>query len=442
MNVVMKVGTAQLEITPQPGIELAGFAVRPQPSTDVLDGLYVRALYLENGKEQLLWLYADLLAVNQALADAIRARVERETGLASSRVLVSTTHTHSGPATFDQNGTGRTDPEYVMGLAEQFQKAAVAALANTESCALVTAEGVCRLGLDRRKRASAHVDPRVGSLGWRRPDGTFKAVFLTYSMHPVCLRDSYISADWPGAAGRALSQSLPGEPMTIVATGACGNINPPKVGVMPNQTYEWGRAVAECVREKLLQAQPDTVLSGQDVISIGTAAVDLPIDPWGVCEIEKYAAGCFADPGGRAEFGDKFEQAVQSWRSSMVEFCRRGEPPYTRAILGLVSLGKTTILTVNAEVFSRFSDLVGPHPACSVYTVGCTNGMLGYLPTKEAYDEGAYEVSWSALFYNMPRIRKGGFELLAERARQLLDSASSLGRRLPLIHNQPSCLGA
>ncbi|HNV00330.1 MAG: hypothetical protein KA191_00385 [Verrucomicrobia bacterium] len=36
----MLVGTAQLDITPEPGIELAEFAVRLQPATAVLDSLH------------------------------------------------------------------------------------------------------------------------------------------------------------------------------------------------------------------------------------------------------------------------------------------------------------------------------------------------------------------------------------------------------------------
>ena len=64
----MIVGTSQIGITPQPGIELAGFAIRPQPSTSVLDRLSVRGLYLEDGPERLLWLHADLIALELLLS--------------------------------------------------------------------------------------------------------------------------------------------------------------------------------------------------------------------------------------------------------------------------------------------------------------------------------------------------------------------------------------
>ena len=48
----MKAGAAQLDIPLPSGLELAGFAKRSQPSTGVLDPMFVRALYLEDGAER------------------------------------------------------------------------------------------------------------------------------------------------------------------------------------------------------------------------------------------------------------------------------------------------------------------------------------------------------------------------------------------------------
>jgi neutral ceramidase len=440
MKVVLNVGTGQVEITPWPGIELAGFAKRPQPSTEVLDPLFVRALYLENGTESLLWLHADLLAIDQELADRIRGRVQTDLNISSSHVLVSASHTHSGPATFDQNGVGRKDPDYVRWLEKQFQKVAALALVETEPCTLVVSEGICDLGLDRRKRASAHTDKRVLALGWKRAQGSFKAVLVNYSMHPVGLRDSWISADWPGSTARNLSECLPGRPLAIVTTGACGNVNPPQVGATPAQVFLWGEVIANCVVDKLLQAKPETVSPDQLPLRVFTANLDLPLEPWGVAEIEENAALSLADADGHAEFGDKYTHAVEAWRSTMIQRCERRERHFTQAVLGVVCLGRTTLLTLNAEVFSKFTELAGEGFTSSLYTIGCTNGIIGYLPPEEAYDEGAYEVLWSMFFYNMPRPRRGGFELLAKNVRDLL--ASSVPLTPALIRNQPNCLNA
>lgn len=416
----MKVGTAQVDITPQPGIDLAGFALRPQPSTSVLDPLWVRALYLEDGPERFLWLHADLLALEQPLADRSRRWVGAELGIPLSRVLVSTTHTHSAPATIRLTGCGEVDAAYVTWLEKQCRRAVRSALHDTEPCQLVAAQGRCSLGVDRRDFASAHIDPRVGALGWRRHDGSFKAVFLNYAMHPVCLRDHQVSGDWPGEAARVLSDALPGRPVALVSPGACANIDPPAVGVTPQQMSRWGRQVAESVLEGLLAARHGTPLPEEGSLKMTATTVMLPLETWNADQVEKYAGSCLAAPAGPREFGDSFRLAVETWRATMIERLRRCEPPYVRVELGMVSFVQAAILTVNAEMFSRFTELAGSDANCPVYTVSCANGMIGYVPSAEAYDEGAYEVSWAMLFYNMPRPRKGGLELLARHARRLI----------------------
>ena len=99
---------------------------------------------------------------------------------------------------------------------------------------------------------------------------------------------------------------------------------------------------------------------------------------------------------------------------------RRGDSSDVNAELAVVALGPVVFVTVNAEVFSRFNELIATDDGRRVYAIGCTNGMLGYLPTSAAYDEGGYEIQWSMLFYNRVRPKPGSLELLAEHARRLV----------------------
>lgn len=60
-EIYLKVGASQLDITPEPGVELSGFAARIQPSIGVLDPLFAKALYLGDGGERVLWIHCDLV---------------------------------------------------------------------------------------------------------------------------------------------------------------------------------------------------------------------------------------------------------------------------------------------------------------------------------------------------------------------------------------------
>jgi hypothetical protein len=431
----VKVGVAQVEITPVPGLQLAGFAVRPQPSIAILDPLWIRALYLECHSERFLWLHADLLALKQSLVDRLRSEIEEELGIPRRSILLSTTHTHSAPATIQLTRCGEMDEQYVSWVEEQFRRAARLALLEQEDCNLVLAEGNCDLGIDRRDFASAHTDPRVGALAWRRSGGSFKAVVLNYAMHPVCLRGNEVSGDWPGEASRILSTGLPGSPVAFVTPGACANIDPPAVGVEPGEMIRWGRQIAESVLANLIKTPLQMELEQRVVLRTETITVALPTEQWNEREIENYAASCLADPAGFREFGENFGAAVETWRKTMIERLHRGEPPFIQAELGLVWFGVAAVITVNAEVFSQFTSLAGANASCPVYTVSCANGMLGYIPAARAYDEGAYEVSWAMLFYNMPRPEKSAFELLAAHGRRLIAEVKShaeTGQRPPV----------
>ena len=464
----MRVGTAQIEITPQPGIELSGFQVRPQPSTEVLDPLWMRALYLDDGAEKCLWLHTDLGALEQRFADQLRRRIAMDSGLPFARILLVATHTHSGPAVAAPPGgdaadrtavaaeaksAGRTlkfdggmvEPVYVTWLEAQIRRGARLALDAPEPCRLVAVEGRCELAVDRCVPACRHpgdrpnpvhtgkprghccasalqymtiMDPRVGCWAFRRGDGSFSAVLLCYSMHPACLCSSQISADWPGETARVVSEALPGRPVVVVSTGACGDMNPPRVGTTPDEMRQVGRQVAQSVLSSLLARPAGAPHEPEMPLRFRSTEVSLPCAEANVEQVEEHAGRYLAKPAFR-----HLEPAVRAWRENLLGMFRCGGSPGIGAKLAVLAFGPTVMIAVNAEIFARFNTLVGASRRFSVFTAGCANGMIGYVAPAQAYEEGGYyEVERSAFSYNLPRLRKGGFELLAQQACHLLDA--------------------
>jgi hypothetical protein len=150
------------------------------------------------------------------------------------------------------------------------------------------------------------------------------------------------------------------------------------------------------------------------------------LESWSKAGIETYAAECLADASGHREFGAQFPRAVEIWRANMLQQFQRNGTSDIQVVVGVLSLDRITVLTVNAEIFSGFTELVNLEADGPVYTVGCANGMIGYMPSAEAYLANGYEVSWSMFFYNKPRLRKGGLELLAQHARKLIGQRPTL----------------
>ena len=407
-----------MEITPKVGGELSGFAARMQPSVGVLDPLYARALYVEAGNERVLWLHLDLIGLGRATVEELRRCVHARFGRAEDRlmdrVMISTTHTHAGPPTVVLHEAGTYDPAYVHALAGQLQDAAAGAVECAAEIALACVEGRCDLAVDRRRRPSAHTDPRVAAVGFRRPDGSFAAVLVNYAMHAVALgpTNRCISADWPGRTAATLAHELPGDPVVLVTNGACGNLNPPFENVSVEQLDAWGTQVASAVSSELRAAPP----IASPLLRVDSRLVELPLDVLSVEQIEACAERSLENLAGVSEWGDKFRRAIGAWRRNMVESVQSGVGDSTEMELFAVRLADRVFTGVNAEVFSTFTGMLRNRTGANVYTVGYANGLIGYLPTEAAYDEGGYEVEMAHLFYNRFRPRRGGLERLAEHA--------------------------
>jgi hypothetical protein len=80
------------------------------------------------------------------------------------------------------------------------------------------------------------------------------------------------------------------------------------------------------------------------------------------------------------------------------------------------------LLAISGELFSRFTATLRDRIAKPLFVVGYANAAFGYIATREAYEEGGYEVDQAHFFYNSFRAKPGGLEMLADRATSLFTS--------------------
>ncbi|OGD18863.1 MAG: hypothetical protein A2W03_04260 [Candidatus Aminicenantes bacterium RBG_16_63_16] len=95
-------GTATRDISPTEPAFLAGYPHEPRLSTGVHDPLLASALYLADGKTALLLIGLDILFISQRSTAFCRDAISRATGIPAGNILISASHTHSGPVTSDQ----------------------------------------------------------------------------------------------------------------------------------------------------------------------------------------------------------------------------------------------------------------------------------------------------------------------------------------------------
>jgi hypothetical protein len=413
------IGASQIDITPAPGVELSGFAARVQPSTGVLDPLFAKTIHLAWGETELLWVHCDLIGFDRTIVEEFRGWALREYGLNQEQVLLTATHTHAGPGTIHLREAGEFDAGYVKFLLGQLRAGARQAMAGRESCQLVAVESQLELAVDRRKTASAHTDPRVMALGFRRADSSFAAVVLNYPIHPVALGpdNRLISADLPGQAALALGRQLPGNPVVLVTNGACGNLNPPARNVSPAQMRQWGGRIASAVGGLLLESPPQELTKFDLVRSI----IPVPLEVLDASGINQAAQRALQSPAPLALWGEKYRRVVEHWRQTLLKTGEAEGSGHHRVELFGIRLNELMLVGVNAEVFSGFTDMLRRNSGKKIYLLGYANGDVGYLPIRAAYAEGGYEVEEAHLFYGGFRAQPGGLERLALAATELLE---------------------
>ncbi|MFM8357648.1 MAG: hypothetical protein ACKOET_03740, partial [Verrucomicrobiota bacterium] len=90
----LEAGAAKVNITPPLGIEING-GTTPALATEVHDELQARALVLADGSHRLAFVVLDNCLIDRALLDQAKALIFHHTGIASNRVCLAATHTHS-----------------------------------------------------------------------------------------------------------------------------------------------------------------------------------------------------------------------------------------------------------------------------------------------------------------------------------------------------------
>jgi hypothetical protein len=420
----MKCACARADITPAPGVELSGFVARRQPSTGVHDPLTGYALYLQDGDSRLLWLHADVVAFERSDVWRLKTALQEKHGLAPLEVLVTATHTHSGPAVVDLLRCGAYDAAEAASVLGILEGMAAQAISHPEPVEAVFAEGSSGLAIHRRPSENPHIDPRLPVLGFRRADGTFAAVLALYAMHNVAMggENTLICADVAGRAARMLSQSVPGAPPVLWLNGACGDLNPPSVGPDFAQMEAWGDALAATARAALEAAAPmnDTTLRAA-ATSLVLAPEPLTADTVDAIAAEQKRRAVPPTSPAHAWIIEACHAAMDGWRAVVTS-----EDPATRercsvpVDVQVLSIGEVVFAAIGGEVFSILNDDLRARTGRNVYVVGYANGDGGYLCPERVYDEGGYEPDGAFIFYGTNPIPRGAYERVRDAATELI----------------------
>ena len=420
----LQAGAATSNITPWLGVAMPG-SFRPRYGEDVHDELLAKALVIDNGAVRIAMVTCDLIAIPEAIANAVKARIKELCGISPECVMVNATHTHSGAGVSNLLGVGE-DEGYTTWLPLKVADAVELAVKRMQPARAGFAsvmedrisfyrrwlmkDGTVRMnpGFNNpdRVRPMGEIDPELAMMYVEGVDGTPISVVASFSLHYVGTGGvGQVSADYFGQFFNLMRHYLGGNCVPILWNAASGQINNNDYSgerIWQDRGYTRARRMANVLAghvlteiqlmdldEKLaLEAVTGTLEFSRKVIT----ETDLDIAEQILAGGYEYEEGPFSWVVGQPVPKDRVDvYARQCQRLAVL-------PEQMTAPVQAIRLGDAAILALPGEIFVESGLRIKAQTSASpLMLVSLANGYIGYVCTDEALtQEGGYE-TWAGL---------------------------------------------
>jgi neutral ceramidase len=439
----LQAGVAFVDITAPIPFRMHGYFYE-RLSTGVKDPLFARAIVLKQGKEMAAFVFCDLVAIPYAETMPARKKASEATGIPVEHIAVTGTHTHTGPQFFmslndfwhdyavAKHGKDPYDAaDYRSELINRIADAVVqakAALAPIEASSGFASEKSISYNRRYRMKGGAvrfnpainnpdiiepagPIDPQVGIISLSKPNGKEPtSLIVSFAMHPDTTGGTLYSADYIHTLDERLKHIFGTDCKVMFGTGTCGDINHRNVhSEKQRTTEELGTMLGDTVASAIKKGELTPIKHP----SLAVRSIKVP------CALQQVSADDVA------KANKNMERLVTRELPFMesVEACKILDVERLRKIWGdTVPLevqafrldDDTAIVTLPSEIFVNLGLAIkAASPFKTTLVVELANDSVAYVPTKQAFLEGSYEVTNS-------RVERGSGEKLAEAAIGLL----------------------
>ena len=448
-------GAAKIDITPPVGVSLDGPISKNGPVLSVHDPLHARALVISDDTETIAIVTVDQCMTTRDVFDAAKEKIQIQTKIPASNMLMAATHTHSAPRT-GHIGREEIDDEYHRWLSLRISEAVVKAHTNLAPAQIgyssfdlpeliacrrfrcepgsvipnpfgETGERIKSVAGSSSKiiEPAGPTDPQFSVLSVQHADGSPLCLLGNFSVH-YCggFKRGVVSADYFGHFSEAIEKTLAGSAehppvVGIMSNGTSGNTgafqNIEKKKFMPFEAMAYyGRMLAEQAvgTTKSIQYQRDATIKAK------TRNLKLAVRKPNAARLQ-WADNVLADsktdsPKNR----HRWARVYAAEAKHLAEY-----PDYESIVLQTLQIGEIAIAAAPCEVFAETGLAIkAASPFKHTFNMELANGYGGYLPPKEQHELGGYE-TWPARssFLEIDaefKIRSTLIELLGEAAEE------------------------
>jgi len=410
------VGLGRADITPRESVPLAGYGnTAMRMSTGFLDFLYTTCVAFTDAEGNTVLLFNnDLINTNATVADAARSSIAGTLGLSVDNVLISATHTHSGP---DQGSNLPSIQRYRAYLIQRMKEAALAAMEDRKPAEMYIASGeVLNLNFVRHyiMNDGSYVGDNFGDASGKtyvkhtsEADHILQLVKFTREGGEDILLSNWqqhqtevggtkgnrydISADIAGYYRSILEAKL--NCKLAYFTGASGNVNPTS-RIPAEKLYDnhdvIGTKLAEGAMEVAKNFQKAETGKVQALGQVYAGKVNHSEDDKIIHA--RLIADLFAEQNNAS-------LCMKEGRQYGINSAY-----HANGILSKATLGETYDVDMNAFAIGDVGFITAPYemfdtngveikegsPFKMTFVVTCANGAIGYIPSALGYSHGCY----------------------------------------------------
>lgn len=406
-------GFAQRLITPTEPMWMSGYGSRDRPADGKLTELWAKAMTVSDDAEHRFVLVTlDLVGIDLATAERITSAASQRYQLPRHAIVLSTTHTHSGPVVgenlkamyrLDQAAwqqVNRYTDELVYTVVDLIGDS----LADQKPADISWTVGRAKFAVNRRNNPEADVptlraadrlrgpvDFDVPILVIRDPATTnpenIRGIVCGYACHATVLSGYQWCGDWPGYAQQKLQERYVGA-TTMVWVGCGADINP-----LPRRDVELAKQYGAEIDQAVAAAleKPTLPISGQ--LAARYDVIELP----------------FSNLPDREQLQQQLNSSNQfelgRARLLLEQWDRDGQLsetyPYPVQTWQLGN-GPTWIFLGGEVVIDYALRLKFEFGAGKTWVVGYCNDVMAYIASKRVIKEGGYEGGGAMLYYGLP----------------------------------------
>ncbi len=434
----LRAGAAEVVITPPAGAAMAGYYSN-RAATGVHDDLHAKALVFEKDGMRIALVACDLANLPRPYSEAARRIILDQTGIAPDHVMISATHSHTGPVLLTQpsryNLEGemkRIAEEYAAALPGKIAESVARAVAALQPARVRSAIGrEDSLAFNRRyfmkdgtvawnprkldpniARPAGPTDPALPVLYIETPEAKPIAAYVNYALHLDTTGGLQFSADYSNMLGKVLREAKGPNLVEIFTIGCAGNVNHLDVSLRhPQSGYAEASRIGAVLAAAALKAIQHAPVVDVTALRVSTEMVPLPTPEVTAREAEwaQATAATFGKPAA-APFLDLVRAS-----KDLDLLALHGKP--LEGEVQVMALGdQVAFVGLPGEIFVELGlTLKQDSPYSNTIIAELANGALSYIPNRQAYPEGGYEVVSS-------RCAPGAGEMLMNSAlRQLIE---------------------